>query len=170
MNAIAVWNRLHGIEMRAYASRYADTISKACALAKPSDPLREKGCCNPCDDPFAVSDGPAWQPYNLDDFAEEEAAELVRIRAGGMHGADKDGRGGSIHTPCRPSKWTLGRGERRYRLPQEIAGSDSDPNVARLTGSVELLPLGGATGEHGATGPDPVVGRMGCYRRKSGRC
>jgi len=41
--------------------------------------------------------------------------------------------------------------------------SDSDPNVARLTGSVELLPLGGATGEHGATGPDPLVGRMGCY-------
>src|ERR1035437_2800472 len=103
MNALAVWNRLHGIQMRAYASRYAATISKACALAKPS--LREnKGCWNPCDDPFAVSDGPAWQPDNLDDFAEEEAAELVRIRAGGMHGAAKDGRGGSIHTPCRPSQ------------------------------------------------------------------
>jgi hypothetical protein len=26
------------------------------------------------------------------------------IRAGGMHGADKGGRGGSIPTPCRPSK------------------------------------------------------------------
>jgi hypothetical protein len=48
-------------------------------------------------------------------------------------------------------------------MVQEIAGSDSDPNVARLTGSVELLPLAGATGEHGATGPDPLVGRMGCY-------
>jgi hypothetical protein len=48
-------------------------------------------------------------------------------------------------------------------MVQEIAGSDSDPNVVRLTGSVELLPLAGATGEHGATGPDPLVGRMGCY-------
>src|ERR1035441_2947088 len=65
---------------------------------------------------------------------------------------------------------TLGRSERRHCLVQEIAGSDSDPNVARLTGSVEVLPLAGATGERGATGPDPLVGRMGCYRRKSGRC
>ena len=84
MNAIAVWNRLHGIEMRAYASRYAATISKACALAKPSDPLREKGCCNPCDDPFAVPDGWTWQPDSLDDFEEEEAAEQVLIRARGV--------------------------------------------------------------------------------------
>jgi hypothetical protein len=85
MNALAVWNRLHGIEMRAYASRYAATISKACALAKPSDPLREnKGCWNPCDDPFAVFDGPAWQPDHLDDFEEEEAAEQVLIRARGV--------------------------------------------------------------------------------------
>jgi hypothetical protein len=61
MNALAVWNRLHGIQMRAYASRYAATISKACALAKPS--LREnKDCWNPCDDPFAVPDGWTWQP------------------------------------------------------------------------------------------------------------
>ena len=61
MNALAVWNRLHGIQMRAYASRYAATISKACALAKPS--LREnKGCWNPCDDPFAVPEGWTWQP------------------------------------------------------------------------------------------------------------
>ena len=49
-------------------------------------------------------------------------------------------------------KRTLGRGERRHCLVQEIAGSDSDPNVARLTGSAEVLPLAGATGEHGATG------------------
>jgi hypothetical protein len=84
MNAIAVWNRLHGIEMRAYASRYAATISKACALAKPSDPLREKGCCNPCDDPFAVPDGWTWQPDSRDDFEEEKAAEQVLIRARGV--------------------------------------------------------------------------------------
>src|ERR1017187_5615359 len=57
---------------------------------------------------------------------------------------------------------TLGRSERRHCLVQEIAGSDSDPNVARLTGSAKLLPLAGATGERGATGPDPHVGRMGC--------
>jgi hypothetical protein len=78
MNALAVWNRLHGIEMRAYASRYAATISKACALAKPSDPVCEnKGCWNPCADPFAVPDGPAWQPDHLDDFATEVVAEPV---------------------------------------------------------------------------------------------
>src|ERR1019366_174666 len=58
---------------------------------------------------------------------------------------------------------TLGRSERRHCLVQEIAGSDSDPNVARLTGSAEVLPLAGATGERGATGPDPHVGRMDCY-------
>src|ERR1019366_4427670 len=58
---------------------------------------------------------------------------------------------------------TLGRGERRHHLVQEIGGSDSDPNVARLTGSAEVLPLAGATGERGAAGPDPLVGRMGCY-------
>ena len=76
MNALAVWNRLHGIQMRAYASRYGATISKACALAKPS--LREnKGCWNPCDDPFAVPEGWTWQPNNLDDLAAAEAAELV---------------------------------------------------------------------------------------------
>src|ERR1039457_3374496 len=49
-------------------------------------------------------------------------------------------------------KRTLGRGERQHRVVQEIAGSDSDPNVARLTGSAEVFPLAGATGEHGATG------------------
>src|ERR1039458_5682349 len=69
----------------------------------------------------------------------------------------------TIHSPFRTAGFgaRLGRGERRHRLPQGVAGSDSDPNVARLTGSV--LPLAGATGERGATGPDPLVGRMGCY-------
>src|ERR1017187_10256697 len=58
---------------------------------------------------------------------------------------------------------TLGRRESRPCPVQEVAGSDSDPNVARLTGSAEVLPLAGATGYRGATGPDPLVGRMGCY-------
>src|ERR1019366_9526063 len=49
----------------------------------------------------------------------------------------------TIHSPFRTAGFgaRLGRGERRQRLPQGIAGSDSDPNVARLTGSVEVLPL-----------------------------
>ena len=85
MNALAVWNRIHGIEMRAYASRYAATISKACALAKSSDPLREnKGWWNRCDDPFAVPDGWTWQPDHLDDFTTEVVAEPVLIGAGGV--------------------------------------------------------------------------------------
>jgi hypothetical protein len=48
MNAIAAWNRLHGIQMPAYASRYGATITKAFALAKLySDepaPTKTKGC------------------------------------------------------------------------------------------------------------------------------
>ena len=64
---------------------------------------------DPYDDPFAFPDGWIWQPDNLDDFATEEAAEPVLIRVGGMPGADECGGGGSIPTPCRPSKtdaWT----------------------------------------------------------------
>jgi hypothetical protein len=57
---------------------------------------------DPYDDPFAAPNDWTWQPDKLDDFAEEEAAELVLIRVGGMHGADDCG-GGSIPTPCRPS-------------------------------------------------------------------
>ena len=59
---------------------------------------------DPYDDPFAVPDGRTWQPDNLDDFATEEAAEPVLIQVGGMPGADECGSGGSIPTPCRPSK------------------------------------------------------------------
>src|ERR1019366_7558611 len=60
----------------------------------------------------------------------------------------------TIHSPFRTAglgdqAWC---GERRQRLGQEIAGSDSDPNVARLTGSVEVPPLAGATAERGAAG------------------
>jgi hypothetical protein len=162
MNAIAVWNRLHGIKMRCYASRYGATISKACALARPYDPLHgTKGCwkwndtkqvlldciseygpqtpkeismrtgkawqnvklvlgrlvskgmlirtsglyqlavkmapasagvpaCDPSDDPLAVPDGWSWRPDNLDDFAEEEAAEPVLIPIGENDIAEDD--------------------------------------------------------------------------------
>jgi hypothetical protein len=55
------------------------------------------------DDPFAPPNDWTWQPDKLDDFAEEEAAEPVLIRVGGMPGADDCG-GGSIPTPCRPSR------------------------------------------------------------------
>jgi hypothetical protein len=39
---------------------------------------------DPYDDPFAVPDGRTWQPDKLDDFAEEEAAEPVLTRVGGV--------------------------------------------------------------------------------------
>jgi hypothetical protein len=76
----------------------------ACAPSEdPSVPVAPKVTVyDPYDDPFAVPDGRTWQPDKLDDFAEEEAAEPVLIRVGGMHGADDCG-GGSIPTPCRPS-------------------------------------------------------------------
>jgi hypothetical protein len=48
MNAIAAWNRLHGIQIPAYASRYGATISKAFTLAKLYSeelaPAKTKGC------------------------------------------------------------------------------------------------------------------------------
>jgi hypothetical protein len=77
----------------------------ACAPSEdPSVPVAAKVTAyDPYDDPFAVPDGWTWQPDKLDDFAEEEAAEPVLIRIGGMHGADDCG-GGSIPTPCRPSR------------------------------------------------------------------
>jgi hypothetical protein len=63
---------------------------------------------------------------------------------------------------------------------QEIAGSDSDPHVARLhalpprqqgeylDGSRVLnWRLGTFRFVNRATGPDPFVGRMGCYRQLS---
>ena len=39
-------------------------------------------------------------------------------------------------------EWTLGRGERRHRMVQEIAGSDSDPHVVQLHAFL-LRPQGG---------------------------
>jgi hypothetical protein len=77
---------------------------------------------DPYDDPFAVPNDWTWQPDHLDEFATEEAAQPALIRVGGMHGADECGCGGSIHTPCSPSK-KGGLGVVNADLVQEIAGS-----------------------------------------------
>ena len=58
----------------------------ACAPSEdPSVPVAPKVTVyDPYDDPFAVPDGRTWQPDKLDDFAEEEAAEPVLTRVGGV--------------------------------------------------------------------------------------
>jgi hypothetical protein len=43
MNAVAVWNRLHGIEMPEYASRYGPTLAKAFRLVKRRSAAPPKG-------------------------------------------------------------------------------------------------------------------------------
>lgn len=84
MNAIAAWNRLHGIRMPAYASRYGATITKAFALAKLySDepaPAQTKGCWTQGDTKARVLAAIQAGPRRPKEIVEELGLKSASVR------------------------------------------------------------------------------------------